>query len=122
MSYQKASVDDLESSTRPNRNPPNTPEKSQRKKCLGIAGAIALLIVIATAIGYGIHANQSKCQNDGTLIEINGNFSCNCNGTGFEGKQCELNSTLTKPPTDDSDEGPSDDDHGPVTEPPTSQG
>merc|ERR1712008_608801 len=117
MSYQKAAVDDIESSTRSNKTPPNTPKKSQRKKYLGIAGAIALLIVIATAIGYGIHANQSKCQNDGTLIEINGNFSCNCNGTGFEGKQCELNSTLTKP--DDSDDP--EDDQGPVTEPPTSQ-
>merc|ERR1712008_552415 len=112
MSYQKAAVDDIESSTRSNKTPPNTPKKSQRKKYLGIAGAIALLIVIATAIGYGIHANQSKCQNDGTLIEINGNFSCNCNGTGFEGKQCESNSTLTKP--DDSDDP--EDDHGPENE------
>jgi len=60
MSYQKANVDDLESSTRPNRNPPNTPEKSQLKKWLGIAGAIALLIVIATAIGYTIYHTQSK--------------------------------------------------------------
>ena len=59
MSYQKASVDDLESSTRPNRNPPNTPEKSQLKKWLGIAGAIALLIVIATAIGYTVHIYQN---------------------------------------------------------------
>ena len=60
--YQKARVDDLESSTRspPNRSPPNTPEKSQLKKWLGIAGAIALLIVIATAIGYTIYHTQSK--------------------------------------------------------------
>ena len=58
---QKARVDDLESSTRSNKNSPNTPEKSQLKKWLGIAGAIALLIVIATAIGYTIHhTNQSE--------------------------------------------------------------
>ena len=49
--YQKARMD-LESSTRSNENSPNTPEKSQLKKWLGIAGAIALLIVIAAAIGY----------------------------------------------------------------------
>ena len=90
MSYQKASVDDLESSTRPNRNPPNTPEKSQRKKCLGIAGAIALLIVIATAIGYGIHANQSKCQHNGKSEKgENGTFICDCEGTGFDGQFCQ---------------------------------
>ena len=48
--YQKARKD-LESSTRSNENSPNTPEKSQLKKWLGIAGAIALLIVLATVIG-----------------------------------------------------------------------
>ena len=53
--YQKARVDDLALSTRSNKNSPNTPEKSQLKKWLGIAGAIALLIVVATAIGYGTH-------------------------------------------------------------------
>ena len=60
---QKARVDDLESSTRSNENSPNTPEKSQLKKWLVIAGAIALLIVIATAIGYTIHhTNQIKTE------------------------------------------------------------
>ena len=49
--YQKARRD-LESSTRSNENSPNTPEKSQLKKWLGIAGVIALLIVTVTAIGY----------------------------------------------------------------------
>ena len=48
--YQKARRD-LESSTRSNENSPNTTEKSQLKKWLGIAGAIALLIVLATVIG-----------------------------------------------------------------------
>ena len=94
--YQKARVDDLESSTRSNKNSPNTPEKSQLKKWLGIAGAIALLIVIATTIGLVL--NQSKCQNNGKYEkDKNGKFSCNCNGTGFEGNQCESNSTLTEP-------------------------
>ena len=69
--YQEARVDDLESSTRSNENSPNTPEKSQLKKWLGIAGAIALLIVIATAIGYWIYSNQSKCQNNGLARHIN---------------------------------------------------
>ena len=54
---QKARVD-LESSTRSNENSSNTPEKSQLKKWLGIAGAITLLIVIATAIGYW-YTNQN---------------------------------------------------------------
>ena len=49
--YQKARMD-LESSTRSNENSPNTPEISQLKKWLGIAGVIALLIVTVTAIGY----------------------------------------------------------------------
>ena len=48
--YQKARVDDLELSTRSNKNSPNTPEKSQLKKWLGIAGAISLLIVIASIV------------------------------------------------------------------------
>merc|ERR1712008_243197 len=99
MSYQKAAVDDIESSTRSNKTPPNTPEKSQLKKWLGIAGAIALLIVIATAIGYGIHANQSKCQNDGKSEKgENGTFICDCEGTGFDGQFCQ-NATTTKTTT-----------------------
>ena len=48
--YQKARVNDLESSTRSNENSPNTPEKSKLKKLLGIAGAISLLIVIASIV------------------------------------------------------------------------
>ena len=99
--YQKARVDDLESSTRSNKNSPNTPEKSQLKKWLGIAGAtasiavaITIIIVIATTVVYWYidnqtETNQSKCQNNGTLIEINGNFTCDCEGTGFDGQFCQ---------------------------------
>ena len=88
--YQKDRVDDLESSTKSDKNSPNIPEKSQLKKWLGIAGAIALLIVIATAIGYWIHNNQSKCQNNGKYAkDENGTFTCNCTETGFEGNFCQ---------------------------------
>merc|ERR1712008_250860 len=112
--YQKARVDDLESSTRspPNRSPPNTPEKSQLKKWLGIAGAIALLIVIATAIGYTIYHTQSKTADEKAKEEEKAI------------KETEAEAEAKDTDTDeeegvDSDSEDNDDDGDGISDPPT---
>ena len=34
-------------------------------------------------------SNVYFCKNDGGCVNLNGTFSCNCTGTGFEGARCE---------------------------------
>jgi hypothetical protein len=87
---QKNKVDLESATTKSDKNYPNTPEKSQLKKWLGIGGTIASMILIATAIGYYYHINQSKYQNNGKYEkDENGTFTCNCTETGFDGKFCQ---------------------------------
>ena len=90
--YQKNKVDLESARTKSDKNSPNTPEKSQLKKWLGIGGTIASMILIATAIGLVVNhiINQSKCQNNGKYAkDENGTFTCNCTETGFVGKFCQ---------------------------------